>query len=245
MVVVVPPRGPRVASTPGLVAIRTLRSEPFERPSTDGATGVAGTPARMSKLIKFSELSGKDTAPPSLCVGTRASARQLYSSTCATAPQSVAWSPSRLRNRKWNSPFAGLHQLCAPLLDRLENLPVPQRAALATAFGLTEGIPPDRFFLGLAVLSLLSEAAEERPLVCVVDDAQWLDSASSQVLAFAARRLVAESVALVFAAREPQPELAGLPGDERARPVRRRRACAAGLGAARSAGRACEGADRR
>jgi hypothetical protein len=107
--------------------------------------------------------------------------------------------------------FAGLHQLCAPLLDRLERLPVPQRVALATAFGLTEEIPPDPFFLGLAVLSLLSEAAEERPLVCLVDDAQWLDSASSGVLAFVARRLVAESVALVFAAREPRSELAGLP----------------------------------
>jgi DNA-binding CsgD family transcriptional regulator len=107
--------------------------------------------------------------------------------------------------------FAGLHQLCGPLLDRIDRLPVPQRAALGTAFGLTEGVPPDRFFLGLATLSLLSEAAEERPLVCLVDDAQWLDSASSQVLAFVARRLVAESVALVFAAREPRSEFAGVP----------------------------------
>jgi DNA-binding CsgD family transcriptional regulator len=107
--------------------------------------------------------------------------------------------------------FAGAHQLCAPLLERLDRLPGPQRAALSTAFGLTEGIPPDRFFLGLAVLSLLSEAAAERPLVCLVDDAQWLDSASSQVLAFVARRLVAESVALLFAAREARSELAGLP----------------------------------
>jgi DNA-binding CsgD family transcriptional regulator len=106
--------------------------------------------------------------------------------------------------------FAGLHQLCAPLLERLNRLPGPQREALSTAFGLTEGIAPDRFFLGLAVLSLLSEAAAERPLVCLVDDAQWLDSASSQVLAFVARRLWEESVALVFAAREPQSELAGL-----------------------------------
>ena len=107
--------------------------------------------------------------------------------------------------------FAGLHQLCAPLLDRLDRLPVPQRIALGTAFGVTEGIPPDRFFLGLAALTLVSEAAEERPLVCLVDDAQWLDAASSQVLAFVARRLVAESVALVFAAREPRSEFAGIP----------------------------------
>jgi DNA-binding CsgD family transcriptional regulator len=107
--------------------------------------------------------------------------------------------------------FAGLHQLCAPLLERLDRLPGPQRVALSTAFGLTEGVAPDRFFLGLAVLSLLSEAAAEQPLVCLVDDAQWLDSASSQVLTFVARRLWEESVALVFAAREPRSELAGLP----------------------------------
>ena len=100
-------------------------------------------------------------------------------------------------------PFAGLHQLCAPMLDRLERLPAPQRDALGTAFGLSDGDAPDRFLVGLAVLSLLSEVAEERPLVCLVDDAQWLDRASAQALAFVARRLVAESVALVFAVREP------------------------------------------
>jgi hypothetical protein len=107
--------------------------------------------------------------------------------------------------------FAGLHQLCAPMLDRLELLPGPQRAALQTAFGLGPGSAPDRFLVGLAVLSLLSEVAEERPLVCLVDDEQWLDRASAQVLAFVARRLVAESVGLVFAARVPSDELAGLP----------------------------------
>ena len=80
--------------------------------------------------------------------------------------------------------FAGLHQLCAPLLDRLEQLPAPQRDALGTAFGLWEGDAPDRFLVGLAVLTLLSEAAEERPLLCVIDDAQWLDTASAQVLVF-------------------------------------------------------------
>ena len=99
--------------------------------------------------------------------------------------------------------FASLHQLCAPLLDRLDRLPDPQRQALEIVFGLSAGAAPDRFLVGLAVLSLLSEAAEERPLLCVVDDAQWLDQASALTLAFVARRLLAERVALVFAAREP------------------------------------------
>ena len=109
--------------------------------------------------------------------------------------------------------FAGLHQLCVPLLDRLERLPAPQRDALSTAFGLRAGLPPDRFFVGLAVLSLLSAAAEERPLVCLVDDAQWLDRASTQVLALVARRLASESVALIFALRgyREERELADLP----------------------------------
>src|SRR5919206_3048687 len=110
-------------------------------------------------------------------------------------------------------PFAGLHQLCAPMLDRLDRLPAPQRDALATAFGLSAGDPPDRFLVGLAVLSLLSEVAEEGPLVCVVDDAQWQDRASAQALAFVARRLLAEAVGFVFAARQHSPtqDLAGLP----------------------------------
>src|SRR5215468_3700082 len=109
--------------------------------------------------------------------------------------------------------YAGLQQLCAPFVDRLERLPGPQRDALGTAFGLRDGGAPDRFLVGLAVLSLLSDIAEERPLVCVVDDAQWLDAASAQALAFAARRLGAESVGLVFAVREPGGErhLQGLP----------------------------------
>ena len=102
--------------------------------------------------------------------------------------------------------FAGLHQLCAPFLDRLNRLPGPQRDALSTAFGLQAGDAPDRFLVGLALLSLLADVAEERPLVCAVDDAQWLDHASAQALAFVARRLAAESVALVFAVREPAAE---------------------------------------
>jgi DNA-binding CsgD family transcriptional regulator len=107
--------------------------------------------------------------------------------------------------------FAVLQQLCAPLLDRLEGLPAPQRHALEITFGLSEGPAPDRFFVGLAVLGLLSEAAEERPLLCVIDDAQWLDRASAQALAFVARRLQAESVGMLFAVREAVRELAGLP----------------------------------
>lgn len=110
--------------------------------------------------------------------------------------------------------FAGLHQLCAPMLGSLARLPGPQRDALSTAFGLSGGEAPDRFLVGLAVLGLLSEAAEEAPLVCLVDDAQWLDRASAQGLAFVARRLLAESVAVVFAVREPSEdqEWTGLPG---------------------------------
>src|SRR5487761_188100 len=107
--------------------------------------------------------------------------------------------------------FAGLHQLCAPMLGHAESLPVPQREALRTAFGLSAGPVPDRFLVGLAVVGLLSEAAGERPLVCVVDDQQWLDHASAQALGFAARRLAADPVGLVFAARVPGKDVAGLP----------------------------------
>jgi DNA-binding CsgD family transcriptional regulator len=109
--------------------------------------------------------------------------------------------------------YAGLHQLCAPMLDLRERLPEPQRDALETAFGLSAKATPDRFVVGLAVLGLLSEAAEEQPLICVIDDAQWLDRASALTIAFVARRLLAESVGLVFAVRQPSEaqELDGLP----------------------------------
>src|SRR6201987_2278880 len=107
--------------------------------------------------------------------------------------------------------FAALHQLCAPVLDRLERLPAPQRHALRTTFGLRAGPGPDRFLVGLAVLSLFSDVADECPLVCVVDDAQWLDRASAQCVAFVARRLLAESVVIVFAARGQSDLFAGLP----------------------------------
>src|SRR3954471_16461843 len=108
-------------------------------------------------------------------------------------------------------PFAGLHQLCVPLLDRLACLPAPQRETLETVFGLSTGSPPDRFFVGLAVLSLISEASEAGPLLCVVDDAQWLNRESAQALAFVARRLSAESVAILVASREPNDDFGDLP----------------------------------
>ncbi|WP_326835205.1 AAA family ATPase [Amycolatopsis rhabdoformis] len=108
--------------------------------------------------------------------------------------------------------FSGLHQVCAPHLSRLDRLPAPQRTALATAFGLALGNPPDLFVVGLAVLTLLAEAAAEQPLVCVVDDAQWLDSASIGALSIVARRLRVDPVAMIFAVREghQNPDLAGL-----------------------------------
>jgi len=110
-------------------------------------------------------------------------------------------------------PFAGLHHLCAPMIGEMRSLPAPQREALQVAFGLRAGDPPDRFLVALAALGLLAETAEERPLVCLIDDAQWLDRASAQVLSFVARRLLAERVAVVFAVREPcaVDELEGLP----------------------------------
>src|ERR671923_1866869 len=103
-------------------------------------------------------------------------------------------------------PFAGLHQLCAPMLDRLGALPEPQQNALRVAFGLAVGAAPDRFLVALAALGLLAEVSAERPLLCFVDDAQWLDAASGQVLGFVARRLLAESVMLLFAVREAADE---------------------------------------
>lgn len=110
-------------------------------------------------------------------------------------------------------PYAGLQQLCGPYLERIDNLPTAQRDALSTAFGLRSGTPPDRFVVGLAALTLLSGEAENRPLICIVDDAQWLDQASAQALEFVARRLAEEPLGLVFAVRDTddEPKLAGLP----------------------------------
>jgi DNA-binding CsgD family transcriptional regulator len=107
--------------------------------------------------------------------------------------------------------FAGLHQLCSPFADHFDRLPEPQLIALRTAFGVTTGPPPDRFLLGLAVLNLLSEVARERPLICVIDDDQWLDQASAQVLGFVARRLAADPIGIVVATRVRRAELVGLP----------------------------------
>ena len=107
--------------------------------------------------------------------------------------------------------FAALQQLCGPMLDRLDRLPDPQRAALGVALGLTAGDAPDLFLIGLAALSMLAEVAGERPLLCVIDDAHWLDRASAQALGFVARRLLAEPVAFLVAAREPSGEFTGLP----------------------------------
>src|SRR6202035_1037112 len=108
-------------------------------------------------------------------------------------------------------PFAAVQQLCSAFLELMDRLPQPQHEALGVAFGLITGPAPNPFLLGLAVLGLLSEAGEERPLLAVVDDAHWLDHASARTLAFVARRLLAEKIALVFAAREPGDLLAGLP----------------------------------
>jgi DNA-binding CsgD family transcriptional regulator len=107
--------------------------------------------------------------------------------------------------------YAALHHLCAPLLDRVDRIPAPQREALETTFGLREAPVPDRFLVGLATLSLLSEAAQERPVVCVIDDAQWLDRTSAQVLAFVARRLLAESVVVLAATRKAGGKYGRLP----------------------------------
>jgi len=140
--------------------------------------------------------------------------------------------------------FASLQQLCAPMLDRIGALPSPQRRAVEVAFGLSEGAAPDRFLVGLAVLTLLSEAAEQRPVLCVVDDAQWLDRASGLTLAFVARRLLAEPVGLVFAARDAPEELQGVPQFEVPGPRSGRCTCPVGLGGSVVAGWEGSGPDR-
>jgi hypothetical protein len=118
-------------------------------------------------------------------------------------------------------PFAAVQQLCSPFFELRDQLPEPQRDALEVAVGLSTGPAPDPFLVGLAVLGLLAEAAEDQPLVCLVDDAQWLDSASARTLAFVARRLLAERIALVFATRDLGEWLAGLP-DLQVGPLSRR-----------------------
>jgi DNA-binding CsgD family transcriptional regulator len=112
--------------------------------------------------------------------------------------------------------YSGLHQLCAPMLDRVDRLPAPQRAAIATVFGLSDGAPPDQFLVGLATLTMFAEVAEQQPLICIVDDAQWIDQASASILAFVARRLLAERVVIVCAVRTGVGDdiLSGLPALE-------------------------------
>jgi DNA-binding CsgD family transcriptional regulator len=145
-------------------------------------------------------------------IGKTALLRQLIAEASGFAVARVAGVESEME-----LPFAGLHQLCAPMLGRLGSLPEPQRRGLSVAFGLASGDGPDRFLVALAALSLMAEAAEEQPLLCVVDDAQWLDQASAQALGFIGRRVLAEPVALVFAVRPAAPggtapdPLAGLP----------------------------------
>src|SRR5258708_37367687 len=125
-------------------------------------------------------------------------------------------------------PFSGLHQMCASLLHALVRPPGPQSDALATAFGLATGAPPDRFLVGLAVLGLLSDAAGVRPVLCLIDDAQWLDQVSRQILAFVARRLERERVAVVYATRNAA-EHDDLAGDTVLAGVGRSRGHARGL----------------
>jgi DNA-binding CsgD family transcriptional regulator len=176
-------------------AQRTLRGRRSECEALDGV--LAGVLAGESRALVLRGEAG---------VGKTALLDYLaaHASQCRVARAAGVESEMEL-------PFAGLHQLCAPMLDRLGHLPDPQRDALATAFGLSVSESPDRFLVGLATLTLLSDVAGERPLVCVIDDAQWLDRASAQALAFVARRLRAEAVAVVFAERERSRELTGLP----------------------------------
>jgi hypothetical protein len=108
-------------------------------------------------------------------------------------------------------PYAALQQLCRPLLDNIKCLPPPQRTALRVAFGQSSGNTPDRFLVGVAVLNLLSAVARERPLLCAVDDGQWLDRASTDALAFVSRRALAEPIAFIYASRKPAGSFTGLP----------------------------------
>ena len=154
--------------------------------------------------------------------------------------RAAGWRGRPACSRRWSWPSRVCTSCARSMLNRLARLPAPQRGALQTAFGLSVGPAPDRFLVGLAVLSLLSEVAGERPLICLVDDQQWLDSASAQALGFVARRLAADPVGLVFAARDPGDELAALPELTVEGLQDERRASAARLCAGRPAG--CPGA---
>ena len=156
---------------------------------------------------------GRGTARYWPCGARQASARPLCWNTFAGTRPGAASPGPRAWSLEAGFRFAGLHQLCVPFLGRLGQLPGPQRDALESAFGLSDGDAPDRFLVGLAVLGLLADAAGQQPLICLIDDAQWLDQASAQTLTFVGRRLLAEPVALVFAARDAADtlDLAGLP----------------------------------
>jgi DNA-binding CsgD family transcriptional regulator len=185
--------------------------------------------ARTSEREQLGRLLGKVQAGESAAVVVRGEAgigKTALLDHCVG--HAVGFSVARVAGAEseMELPFAGLHQLCAPMLADVGNLPEPQQNALRVAFGLISGEAPDHFLVGLAVLSLLAEVAMRRPLLCVVDDAQWLDAASAQVLGFVARRILAESVLMLFAIREPSGDrqLVGLPelvlrglGDEDAR----------------------------
>jgi DNA-binding CsgD family transcriptional regulator len=143
-----------------------------------------------------------------------------------TARQASGFRVAQIRGveSEMELPYAGLHQLCAPMSTQVDLLPEPQQMALSVAFGVSSGAPPDRFLIALATLSLLAQCGEERPLLCLVDDGQWLDSTSGQVLGFVARRLLADSVAIVVAVRDngddrpfaglPELPLEGLPEED-------------------------------
>jgi DNA-binding CsgD family transcriptional regulator len=185
-----------------------MTSSRFERPRLLAGRGAQG--ARLDRLLAEARagqstvlvLRGEPGIGKTALLGYAAQSAEGFQIARAAGVES-----------EMELPFAGLHQLCRPMLGDLGRLPSPQRDALGTAFGLRAGAQPDRFLVGLAVLSLLSDTAEERPLLCLIDDAQWLDRSSAQVLTFVARRLQAESVVLVFAEREPGEldQLAGLP----------------------------------
>jgi AAA ATPase domain len=188
----------------------------FERPKPLAGRGAQG--ARLDRLLSDARAGQSAVLVLRGEPGIGKTALLSYAAEGAGGFQ-VAWAAGV--ESEMELPFAGLHQLCGPMLGSLGRLPPPQRDALGTAFGLTRGARPDRFLVGLAVLSLLSDTAEERPLLCLIDDAQWLDRSSAQVLAFVARRLQAESVVLLFAEREPG-ELDQLAGLRALRPVSNR-----------------------
>ena len=154
---------------------------------------------------------GTVTAPSSWCTETPASARPRCSSTRVEAGEDFRVVRAAGVEGEMELDYAALQQLCSPILEFIERLPDPQRDALGVAFGLSAGQAPSPFLVGLAALGLLSEAAEQQPLLCVVDDAQWLDGASARALAFVARRLLAERIALAFATRDVGSGLARFP----------------------------------